>query len=299
MTLRIGTSEAGGTFDTQGAAIAELFNRRHPEAGMHLVRSSRASIDNANLLDKGDIEFGFMASNWIGRAKNGIAPFDRPIALRMVAPANAGPIFFVTLADCPIKSLSDFRGKRIAVGARGSGMVEHVHTIFDVLAIPFDSFTPVYLGFAEGAEALIAGEIDAQFQPPVPNRVMTNLSQRTEVRVVAYAPGQIKRILSQVSFYRAITIKKGAFRGVVEDVPQVAVVNVLVTHESVPEKSVHDLVKTILENQDLLPQMNPLFKGLKELFEPLRSEGIGALEMGGVSLHPGALHAYREAGYLA
>lgn len=299
MTLRIGTSEAGGTFDTQGAAIAELFNRRHPEAGMRLVRSNRASIDNANLLHKGDIEFGFMASNWIGRAKNGIAPFDRQIGLRMVAPANAGPIFFVTLAHSPIKSLGDFAGKRIAVGARGSGMVEHVHTIFDVLGISFDSFTPIYLSFAEGAEALIAGQVDAQFQPPIPNRVMTNLSGRAEVRVVAYAPGEIEKILSRVSFYRAITIEKGAFRGVLEEVPQVAVVNVLVTHQRVPEKPVHDLVKTTLENLDSLPQMNPLFKGLKRLFEPLYLEGTAALEMGGVPLHPGALHAYRDAGYLA
>jgi len=299
MILRIGTSEARGTFDTQGAAIAGLFNRLHPEAAVRIVRTNRASIDNATLLDKGEIEFGFMASNWIGRAKDGMAPFIRKIALRMVSPVNAGPMFFVTLASSPIKAVADIKGKRVVVGAQGSGMVQHVHTIFDVLRIPFDSFTPVYLSFAEGAEALIAGEVDVQFQPPIPNRVMTDLSARAEVRVVPYNPGQLEKILSQVSFYRTITIEKGAFRGVVADVPQIAVVNVLVTHERVNEKAVHDMVTTIIENLDTLPQINPLFRGLKELFEPLRSKGATALEMGGVPLHPGALRAYQEAGWSA
>jgi TRAP-type uncharacterized transport system substrate-binding protein len=101
-----------------------------------------------------------------------------------------------------------------------------------------------------------------------------------------------------VSFYRGVTIEKGAFRGVVEDLPQVAVVNVLVTHERVREKVVQDMVETIVENLDTLPQINPLFKGLKNLFEPLRSKGTAAFEFGGVPLHPGALRAYREAGWL-
>jgi TRAP-type uncharacterized transport system substrate-binding protein len=37
---------------------------------------------------------------------------------------------------------------------------------------------------------------------------------------------------------------------------------------------------------------------LKNLFEPLRSRGAAAFEFGGVELHPGAIRAYREAGWL-
>jgi TRAP-type uncharacterized transport system substrate-binding protein len=44
--------------------------------------------------------------------------------------------------------------------------------------------------------------------------------------------------------------------------------------------------------------MNPLFKGLRDLFEPLRAEGAAAFEFGGVALHPGASRAYQEAGWL-
>jgi TRAP transporter TAXI family solute receptor len=294
----MGTSEYGGTFYTQGLVFADLFNRGRADNDKCVVKTTDASIHNAEQLARGELEFGFMASNWIGRAKNATPPFTRDIDLCMVSPANAGPMFFVKLANSPIETVSDFKGKRIAIGTKGSGMEQHVHTIFAVLRLSFDSFSPVHLGFAEGADALLAGEIDAQFQPPIPNRVMTDLSQRADVRVVAYAPGQLEKILSEVPFYRRVTMAKDVFRGVVEDIAQLAVVNVLVTHERISESIVHDMAAAIAGNLDRLPQMNPLFKGIEDLFEPLRTKGAGAFEFGGVPLHAGAAQAYKEGGYL-
>ncbi len=298
MTIRMGTSEHGGTFYTQGQAIAELFNRGRSGADQCVVQTSDASIHNAEQLDGGEIEFGFMASNWIGRAKNATAPFNKAIAVRMVAPANAGPMCFVKLASSPIRSVADFNGKRVAIGTKGSGMEQHIHTIFDVLGICFDRFTPVHMGFAEGADALVAGTIDVQFHPPIPNKVLTDLSRRADIRVVPFAAGQLERVLAQVPFYRPVVMEKNVFRGVVEDVTQIGVINVLVTHERIPEDIVHDMAKVIAENLDRLPQMNPLFKGLKNLFEPLRTKGAAAFEFGGVALHPGAVKAYRDTGWL-
>ena len=58
---------------------------------------------------------------------------------------------------------------------------------------------------------------------------------------------------------------------------------------------VHSVVRAILAGADELGRINPLFHGLRELFEPLRSDGPAALQFGGVPLHPGAIDAYREA----
>jgi TRAP transporter TAXI family solute receptor len=216
----------------------------------------------------------------------------------MVAPANAGPMCFVRLAEAAIDSVADFAGKRIAIGTKGSGMEQHIQTIFRVLGISFDGFTPLYMGFAEGADALIAGKIDVQFHPPIPNTVLTQLSQRADIRVIPYAPAQLDKLFAEVPFYRPVTVEKDAFRGVVENIIQVGVVNVIVSHESVAESAVYSMAKTIADNLDKLPRMNALFKGMKNLFEPLRSQGAAAFEFGGVPLHPGALKAYREAGWL-
>ena len=75
-------------------------------------------------------------------------------------------------------------------------------------------------------------------------------------------------------------------------------VNVLVTHARTSESIVHDMALAIVDNLDNLPNMNRLFRGLNGLFEPLRIEGRAALEFGGVPLHPGAVRAYTEAGWL-
>src|ERR1700758_1034900 len=83
MAVRIGTSEHGGTFYTQGSAFAELVNRGRKEDDKCGVQTTDASIHNAEQLDRAELEFGFMASNWIGRAKEATFPFTRKIGLRM------------------------------------------------------------------------------------------------------------------------------------------------------------------------------------------------------------------------
>jgi TRAP transporter TAXI family solute receptor len=297
MAIRIGTAERDGTFNSQGLALKAILE---PKLGpVAVLQSGAASIENANLLHAGEIEFGFMASNWIGRALNGEPPFPQPIDIRMAAPMNAGPLFFIARAESAIRTVSDLRGKRVILGMKSSGMVQHAHNIFGVLGLAFSDFTPVYLDFIAGADAIAAGEADAQFQCPIPNKVMTDLDARADLRVLPYAPGDLEKVMAAVSYYRPAVMRKGALRGLDRDVAQPAVVNILATHARQPEPLVHDAVAAIVAGAAELGRLNPLFAGLADLFQPLRTEGAKALEFGGVALHPGALRAYREAGLLA
>jgi uncharacterized protein len=299
MPIRIGTSERDGTFYSQGLALKTVLQREPALAPVDVLASNSASTENAHRLHAGEIEFGFMASNWIGRAKAGTAPFTEPIDVAMAAPMNAGPLFFIVREQSPIRSFSDLRGRRIAVGLRTSGMVQHAHGLLGALGMSFSDFSPAYLDFAAGAAALAAGEVDAQFQCPIPNAVMTELSERVAVRVLPYADGELERVLAAVGYYRRTVMQRGAIRGLAADLPQVAVVNVLVTHARVAEPLVCRTVSAIVAGSGELGRLNPLFAGLGELFGPLRSQGRTALEFGGVPLHPGALQAYRDAGQLA
>src|SRR5215475_1745852 len=144
MGIRIGTAERDGTFHSQGLALKAVLDQRAALAPVEVLASNSASIENASRLHAGEIEFGFMASNWIGRAKNGEPPFAQPIDIRMVAPMNAGPLFFIVRSASDIYSVAGLRGRRIAVGMETSGMVQHAHNIFGVLGVSFADFTPVY-----------------------------------------------------------------------------------------------------------------------------------------------------------
>lgn len=297
--MRIGTAERDSTFLTQGVALARILEAGGIAGQIDVLESAAASIENAQKLQSGDLDFGFMAANWIGRARLGEAPFTQPIDLRMVAPMNAGPLFFVARANSALRTTADLPGKRIAVGPQMSGMAQHARAIFAALGLSFTDFTPLHLDFAAGAEALIAGEADAQLQCPIPNKVMNDLAQRIDVRVLAFAPGQLDKVLECNEAYRRILMRKGAIRGLDADIAQPAVVNVLVCHARAQADMVHSAVRAILAGADELGRINPLFLRLRDLFEPLRSAGPAALQFGRVALHPGALAAYREARLLA
>ncbi len=296
MLVRTGTSERGGTFWTEGETISLLLEREH-QIRSEILEAGQASIENARHLDEDKIDLAFMASNWIGRAYNGEAPFGHAIDIRMVAPANCGAMFFITRANSGLRNIRDMLGKRVSIGPEGSGMVQHIHTIFGSLGIAFDQFTPVYLSFEEGGKALENGEVDAQWQCPYPNKVMKSISERLEIRVLEYLTSDLTRIMGNTKFYRRSIMPAGFFRGLEIETEQLAVVNVIAAHSRTNDDLIHKYVSTILANLPELAQINPLFIGLEKVFDELNSEGQKCMEFGGTPLHPGAIQAYKDAGF--
>ena len=239
MQITIGTSEFESTFYTQAEAIAAVAKERGVFDRVDIFATPTASVGNAERLEAGQIEFGLLAANWIGRAARGEAPFERALDVRMAAPANrpSGPMFFVARRGSGLETVDDLRGKRVSIGPAGSGMAQHVATMFGVLGVGFDTFDQVHLNFLDGANALAAGEIDAQFQCPIPNKVMTALAERADIRVLDYGAGQLETMLERVGFYRPARVKAGALRGHERDSDQIGVLNVIATHARTPDDS--------------------------------------------------------------
>ena len=298
MQITIGTSEFESTFYTQAEAIAAVAKERGVFDRVDIFATPTASVGNAERLEAGQIEFGLLAANWIGRAARGEAPFERALDVRMAAPANSGPMFFVALRGSGLETVDDLRGKRVSIGPAGSGMAQHVATMFGVLGVGFDTFDQVHLNFLDGANALAAGEIDAQFQCPIPNKVMTALAERADIRVLDYGAGQLETMLERVGFYRPARVKAGALRGHERDSDQIGVLNVIATHARTPDDTVDRLARLMATQHERLTALNPLFDGLGRLFDPLKTGGADGLAIDGVPLHPAAASAYRELGLI-
>ncbi len=297
--MRIGTAEPNSTFLTQGLALAAVFERAGLPGRIDVVEARSASIENAQSLAAGEIDYGFMAANWIGRALRGEKPFTAPTPLRMVAPMNLGPMFYIVPTGSDVKTVEDLRGKRVSVGPATSGTAQHAHCIFGALGIGFDDFTPLYMDFASGGEALRRGEIDAQLQCPIPNRTMDALDASFDLRVLDFAPGGLEKVLAAHPVYGCAVMRKGQLRGLTAASRQPGVRNVLVTHERQSAAEVEAVVRAIVNGAAELERLNALFTGIADLFEPLRAEGAAALTFEGVPLHEGAMSAYRGLGLLA
>jgi len=299
MPIRIGTGEHGGTFYTQGLALKSVLERAPRMPAIEIVESPLGvSIENAIRLDAGEVDFAFIAAPWLAAARKGQPPFDRPIDLRAAAPMNLGPNFFVARADSGLRKVSDLRGRKVAVGLQNGGMAPHAEAVFAALGIGDGDLERVYVDFAGGADMLAAGEVDAQFQCPIPNRVMTELSERVRLRVLSYDPAELDAALKSIPHDRRITMRKGSFRGVDEDVPQLGVLNLLVTHARADADMVRNVVRAIVSAGAELGRLDPLFTGLGELLATLKSRNRAALEFdcNGVELHVGAVRAFTETG---
>ena len=220
------------------------------------------------------------------------------IDLRIAAPMNLGPNFFICRADSKLRNVADLRGKRVAVGMKDGGMAPHAEAVFAALGIGPGDLERVYVDFAEGAEMLATGAVDAQFQCPVPNRVINDLSERVLLRVLSYDPAHLDAALKAIPHDRRIMMKKGALRGLDQDLPQLGVLNLLVTHARTDAATVERVVRAIVLAAPELGRIDPLFAGLADLLEMFRHNSKVRPEFGGVELHPGAVRAYRELGFL-
>lgn len=295
MPTRIGTSERDGTFFTQGLALKTVLDAESALRPVEVLETPGASVENAERLESGAIDFGFMAANWVPRAIRGEPPFAQPLALRIVAPMNVGPLFFIVRADSALRSIADLAGTRVVFGPERSGMAQHARVMLDALGIA--GVRPVYLDFAAGAAALEAGAADAQLQCPIPNQVMTDLSRRVLVRVLRYDAGMLERVLAAVPYYRRTVMPPGAIRGLERDLPQAGVLNLLVTHARMDARAVAAVARAVATGAASLERLNPLFRGLDDLIAEMRRDGAARVAGSDAALHAGAASAYLAQGF--
>ena len=293
MTLRIGVSEPGGTFYTQALALRKVFKEIAGLPAVTIVDSrTGASIENAIRLEAGDLDMAFVSAPWVAAAINGVPPFTRRLDLRNVAPMNLGPNFFVARADSNLHHVRDLKGRRLAIGLPTSGMTPHAEAVLGALGIGPDDIEKVYVDFVDGARLLVSGEVDAQYQRPIPNQVMTDLCRQIQVRILRFDPHEIEAAQRAVPSDRPINMKAGALPGLTDDIPQLGVLNLLVTHRRCDEDLVRRVTDAIIAHAPSLTSHLPLFKDLPDLMRSTLADGGASLEFEGVELHPGAAHAY-------
>jgi len=294
--IRIATGRQGGAYYSMGALLAEALHRSG-EVASATAESSSGAIESARLLDRGKVSLGGMDASWVKLALLGTAPFKKKIELVTVAPLGVWPLFFVTRQDSNIKTLDDLKGKKIAVGAKGSGMEQHAHKLLDALGWSFNDIKPIFLSFGPGGRAVREGKADAQLQCCVPNGGLTELSELANVRTVEMPADQLTRIAASSEVYGEIVMPKGAFRGHDRDMKVVRLLNGWMAAKGSDPEVAYLIARTLIANLDEMAKKMPQYATVKILFEEAKTKGEKAIEVA-APLHPGAVKAYKEAGIL-
>ncbi|HEX3096202.1 MAG TPA: TAXI family TRAP transporter solute-binding subunit [Usitatibacter sp.] len=289
--VNILTGGTSGVYYPLGVALSQVYGKALPDSKVS-VQSTKASAENLNLIEAGRGELAFtlgdaLSDAWKGNAEAGFkAPLKK---LRAVASIYPNYVQIVATADSGIRTLADLKGKRISVGAPKSGTELNARAVLKAAGLSYSDFSKVeYLAFGESVELMKNRQLDVTLQSAgLGVSSLRDLATSMKIVVVPIPADVVAKVGDPA--YKPTMIPAKTYEGQDRDVPAVAIGNVLVTNESVPEQTVYLMTKALFEN---LPALLAAHNAAKDIKLEHATEGFA------VPLHPGAARYYKEKGIL-
>jgi TRAP transporter TAXI family solute receptor len=288
--INILTGGTGGVYYPLGVAISKIYAEKIPGAKPS-VQSTKASVENLNLLQAGKGEIAFtlgdsLADAWNGNAEVGFkSKLDK---LRTVAAIYPNYIQIAALKDAHINTLTDLKGKRLSVGAPKSGTELNARAILAGAGMTYKDLGQVqYLPFSESVELMKNRQLDATLiSAGLGVSAIRDLCASVDCTIVEIPKSVVAMMGSP---YQSEPIPADTYKGNDKDVDAVVVPNYLVTRAGLSDQEVYEMTKTIFDNLSSLQAAHAAAKAM-------------TLDKAGknppVPLHPGAAKFYKEKGVL-
>jgi TRAP transporter TAXI family solute receptor len=290
--MPIYTPGVGGGLYFLGGALASVVNKYVPEVQLMVEPVGGALATVKYMEEKSEKKqgvFGMSNSSWIYAAYKGIKPFTKEYkALRAITFVQATGVNLVVEKESPIKSYFDAKGKKIALGAPGSGTAEIATALLEAHGLPKTMYKPQWLGYKEVVEGIQDGSIHGGFiAGPYPIAAMKELSLRKKIRVIPVDPAVLKKILAENPYYTSEVLKADAYNGMDKETTILVFGSILVTHSGMDPELVYNVTKTIFERRDELIATQSVAEqiSLQNATKTIR-----------VPFHPGAEKYLREKG---
>ena len=215
--------------------------------------TSGGSKANIESMEAGDAQLGFVQSDVMAYAYNGISLFqDAPSQnFSTVAALYMEQVQIVTL-NPQIKTVADLKGKNVSIGAAGSGVYFNAVDILAAYDLSVNDITPTFEDFGNSVESLQDGKIDAAFiVSGAPTNAVTSLSTSKDIYLVSLDDAHIDTLKAACPYYDKSIISADTY-GMPADVTTVAVGAVVIANDDVSETDVYNFVSTIFENTDTI-----------------------------------------------
>ncbi|MCD5401912.1 TAXI family TRAP transporter solute-binding subunit [candidate division NPL-UPA2 bacterium] len=285
--LTIATGGTGGVYFPYGGRMAEIITT-NVDGFDASAEVTGASVENIKLVHDEEAQMGLVMGDVAYQAFHGVGRFEgdaqNVLTMFMMYP-NAYQV--VTMADSGIESFVDLKGKRVSVGAAGSGTEAKTELVLSTLGITYDDFTVERLSFAEQAGAMKDGLLDVGvWSVGPPTSTLIDLSTTHEIRILSFTPAELEKILAEHPFYSATTLEADVY-GLAEATNTIGVWNAVVVHRDAPEDYVYEVAKAIFENQAELVKIHHLANW---------STPQNAVDNTTIPLHPGVIRYLEEIG---
>ena len=284
------TGGTSGVYYPLGNTLSSIYAESIPDSKV-TVQSTKASVENLNLLQQGRGELAFtlgdsLSNAWKGNADAGFkAPLNK---LRGIAAIYPNFVQIVASKESGIKTLADLKGKRVSVGAPKSGTELNARTLFAAAGLSYDDMDVQYLPFGESVELMKNRQLDATLQSAgLGVASIRDLASTHEIVVVSIPADVIKK--TDDPAYNVAEIPADTYSGQTAPVQTASIYNYLVTRADVSDDVAYAMTKGIFENLDKLVASHSAAKGISLEH---------ALQGMPVPLHPGAERYFREKGLI-
>lgn len=287
--LSIATGGTGGVYYPIGGGFAEMINN-HIEGAQATAEVTGASVENMGLIMRGDADLALVLADTAYQAYTGTDDFEgRQIEnTRALASVYPNAVQLVTLAESDIESIADLAGKRVSVGAPGSGTELNARALLEANGISYEDFTPQRLNFNETADAIRDGDIDAGFwSVGPPTSSILNLAATRDIRLIGLSDEEVANAQEEEAVFAPYELAAGMYDGMDEAVQTIGIPNVLVVNADMDEELAYQLTQLLFENTDELIAVHPAANDTTVEF---------TMESTPVPLHPGAIRYFEEVG---
>ncbi len=255
--MTMGTGGTSGTYYGYGGVLGQYVKNK---AGTDVVVvSTDGSKANIQGIAAGDYQLGTVQSDVMAYAWEGTRSFEAEGAVdsfRTVAGLYAEAVQLVTM-DPSIKSVADLKGKAVSIGAPGSGVYFNAVDVLTAAGLTEADINAQYQSFADSADALKDGKIDAAFivaGPPTP--AITELTTTNSAYLVPIDGEVADNLMASCPFYTIHTIPAGTYGGQTEDVQTVTVKATLIVTADASEEAVYALTAAIFDNAEAIAAEN-------------------------------------------
>ena len=289
--LAIGTASTGGTWYPLGGGVANMINS-HLSGYYAAAHPSGASIENVRAIAKKQDALALSMPDTAFYALNGIEAFaGKPVKeLRGLMSTYPIDIQFFTSADGDIKTIKDLKGKKVAVGAPGSGTEAMARYVLNVYGMNYDDINEQFLSATETTEALKDGNIDVGIVTlGTPAPALIDLATQRDIRFLDIEPETAKKINKDFPAYFPTTVPAGTYKGQEKPHHTLSWMGIFVVHEDMDAKLAYEILQAVFDHKDELDKIHAKFKLIKL---------ENAIKGMPVPLHPGAEKFYREKGLI-
>jgi uncharacterized protein len=284
--LILATGGEAGVYFPLGNAMAAAWTARIPGISVE-AEPTGGSVANVGLVQDGEAHLALVQTDIAHYAFaaeemfEGEDPHDGYRALALLYPEQ---IQIVTLESAGIASVADLEGRRVAVGARGSGTEINARQILEAHDLDYDAIAPSFLGFAEAATALGDGMIDAAFLTAgAPTAAVADLAgiYGYPVALVPLEAERVEELVERWPFYIATTIPADTYPGT-GAVETVSVTAMLIARADLPDDVV-DSILDVLQSDPVLHRLCAIHPRGCDI-----RDGVVSPDASTIPLHPGA-----------